>query len=614
MKTRRLLLQALPVLLLVSCQTAPPPATAPAAEPGKPSRVVLLSLDGASAVELHRLYKAGSLTAGGFARFFREGQVAELIPANPTLTAVNHISLATGYPASQTGIVSNTFHPHDSEDLLKTVSGFAAPIETETLWEAAKRQGKQVGVTTWPGADNTNPRRTADWGMIYVNDPDRRADLVVLERDRWQTASSQGTGSLSPELDTEVKVGTQTFRLLAMDRTDDGTTNYDGLAVVQVSGGNPVSLSTPASAISTETWADIPCQVTPEKAPPRETVCTVKVLEIAPDLSRVRIYFAGVYPLQAYPPELDADLERKLVWPGPPDDRRLSDSWAGKPGIDLQTWLQQSDRFTRFFGDSLIDAVKRPDWDLMMGYVPVIDEAGHQLLLTDPRQPGFSPARRDEFAAARLRVWQDVDRELARLLAALDLSTTAVVVVSDHGMTPTHTQVDPNVLLWQNGFLAVADGKVQKNGTVVHAVGSGGIVHVYAPGRADLLPTLRTLFSNWLVEGEKPVERILTRGETTAAGIDLDHPNSGDLILFLREGYSAHGNLLREEKTSAPSSALGMHGYLNTHPDMHAIYMAVGMGIEKGNTGKGNAGTVRNPEVAGRVADLLGIEKPRPAP
>jgi predicted AlkP superfamily pyrophosphatase or phosphodiesterase len=610
MRIRRLLLRALPILFLVSCQSAPPaPRTSPAAPSGKSSRVILLSLDGAGAEELQRLYKAGSLKAGGFARFFQEGQVADrLIPVNPSLTAVNHISLAAGYPAGQTGIVSNTFHPHDSSDLLRTVSGFAAPIETETLWEAAKRQGKKVGVTTWPGADGTNPRRTADWGMIYVNDADRRAELVSLERDRWQPANSRGIGSRSPEIDTEVKAGTQTFRLLAVDRTDDGRTNYDGLFVMQVRDeGRP---SSPATPLGAGAWADIPCQVTPEKAPPRETVCTVKILEIAPDLSRVRVYFGGVYPLQAYPPELATDLERKgLVWPGPPDDRRLSDSWAGKPGIDLQTWLQQSDRFTRFFGDSLIDAVKRPDWDLMMGYVPVIDEAGHQLTLTDPRQSGFSPARRDEFAAARLRVWQDVDRELARLLAALDLGTTAVIVVSDHGMTPTHTQVDPNVLLWQNGFLAIADGKVKKEGTVVYAVGSGGIIHVYAPGRADLVPTLRTLFTDWLVEGENPVERVLTRQEAADAGIALGHLNSGDLVVFLREGYSAHGNLLREEKTSAPSSALGMHGYLNTHPDMHAVYMAVGAGI-----GKGNPGTVRNPEVAGRVADLLGMEKPKPAP
>lgn len=612
MRIRRLLLWVLPSVLFVSCQSTPPPASQKT-EPGKPSRVVLLSLDGAGAEELHRLYKAGSLTAGGFARFFREGQVADrLIPVNPTLTAVNHISLAAGYPAGQTGIVSNTFHPHDSGDLLKTVSGFAAPIETETLWEAAKRQGKRVGSTTWPGADDTGPRRQADWGMVYVHNTDRRSDLVILDRGRWQPAVSQETPSRSPAMGTEVKVGgsgpdAQTFRLLAVDRTDDGRTNYDGLFVVQVRDEKPTS---PSTAISAGAWADIPCRVTPKDAPPRETVCAVKVLEIAPDLSRARLYFNDVYAIQAYPPAFTADLERQgLVWPGPPDDRRLSESWAGKPGIDLQTWLQQSDRFARFFGDSWIAAVKRPDWDLMMGYTPVIDEAGHQLLLTDPRQLNFSPARRDEFAAARLRVWQDVDRELARLLATLDLGTTAVIVVSDHGMTPTHTQVDPNVLLWQNGFLAIAGGKIQKEGTTVHAVGSGGILHVYAPGRADLVPTLRTLFTNWLVEGEKPVERVLTREEAADAGIGLGHPNSGDLVLFLREGYSAHGNLLREEKTSAPSTALGMHGYLNTHPDMHAIYMALGAGI-----GKGNAGTVRNPEVAGRVADLLGIEKPRPAP
>ncbi len=192
MRIRRLLLWVLPAFLFVSCQSTPPPASQ-AAPSGKPSRVVLLSLDGAGAEELHRLYKAGSLKAGGFARFFREGQVADrLIPVNPTLTAVNHISLATGYPAGQTGIVSNTFHPHDSDDLLKTVSGFAAPIETETLWEAAERQGKRVGVTTWPGADDTGPRRRADWGMIYVNNADRRADLISLERDRWQPCEIPG--------------------------------------------------------------------------------------------------------------------------------------------------------------------------------------------------------------------------------------------------------------------------------------------------------------------------------------------------------------------------------------------------------------------------------------
>ena len=67
-----------------------------------------------------------------------------------------------------------------------------------------------------------------------------------------------------------------------------------------------------------------------------------------------------------------------------------------------------------------------------MGYVPVVDEAAGRLLLTDPRQPGFSPERRDALAAARNRgrIWPAVDRELTRVLATLDLRTTVVAVVA----------------------------------------------------------------------------------------------------------------------------------------------------------------------------------------
>ena len=586
----RLLPTLLAVLLALSCRSVPP-------GPSSPRRVLLLSLDGAGASELHRLHREGQLQAGGFARFFREGQVAErLVPVNPTLTATNHISLATGYMAGETGIVSNTLHLPGAP-LLETVSGFAATIDTETLWEAARRQGKRTGVTTWPGADDTGERRRADWGMVYVNDPDRRAELVSLSRADWQSRGS----ALAARVDVGGSQGSQSFELLALDR--DGAAGYDAVTVA------PHPEARPSEPVGVGSWGSVPCQLARPEGEPRRTTCTFKLLALAADLSSARIYFDGLYSLQAYPPAFASDLAaRGLVWPGAPDDWSLSDTWRGRPGIDLATWEEQSERFARFFGDSLLVAAGRPDWDLLLAYIPVIDEAGHQLLLTDPRQPNFSPERRDELAAARLHVWQAVDRELARLLAALDLSTTTVAVVSDHGMLPMHTALDPNVLLRERGLLRTDnEGRALAEGTVAHAVRSGASTHVHvAPGREDLLPGLRQLFTDWEANGERVLERVVPRSE--AASVGLDHPNSGDLILFPRPGYTFASGL-REGRAAWPTPVYGMHGHLNHHQELHGIYMAVGAGVRQGS-----AGTVRSVDVAGRVADWLGIEKPRREP
>lgn len=567
--------RSLPVLLLVfaACTSAPtPPAAPPEAPRQTPRKVVLLSLDGAGADEIRRLWRQGVLSEGGFARFFQEGQVAErLVNINPTLTAPNHISLGTGYDASRTGIVANTIHL-PGKPLTETVSGFDHTIETETLWEAAKRQGRRVAVNTFPGADGKGERRTADWGMVYVNWPDRRPEVVELDRNDWRLAADGGR-----ETTIEVSAGkpeAQTFDL----RAENGVLILEG------------------QTLAPGAWVETPCLLGSYGA-----TCRVKLLEASPDLQSVRIYFNGVYKLRAYPPEfLDNLTSRGLYWPGEPD------GWSG---LDVETWTEQTERFARFFGDSLVATAEHGQWDLLMGYMPVIDEAGHEHSLLDPVQPRYSEARRAERERARYRVWKAVDRELARLLNVLDLRDTVVVLVSDHGMSLVHTTIDPNVLLQREKLLAAdGTGKILEKGTVARAVGSGGISHVYlAPGRHDLIPRLRELFSRWTVEGVRPIERAVTREE--AGDFQLNHPNSGDLILFVRPGFSAHGGLLDEGVPDASTTVYGMHGYLNKYPQMHGIFLALGGGLRPGS-----AGTVRTTEVAGRVAEWMGMEKPRPRP
>jgi len=404
------------------------PATKPKGGPAAPRlsrRVVVVSLDGAAADELQQLWRDDLLDEGGFARFFREGEVASaLVPVDPTLTAPNHASLATGAAPDHTGIVGNHFHPAGAVALEK-VSGLVFPVGAETLWEAARRQKKLAAVVAWPGADGSGPRRRGDLGMAYVRQAERDPQLLLLKRSDWQpaTAVAPKLTSKARVLSARVSLGGANgvepalFDRFAVDRTDDGKDDYDGLVVAaagKAPGGGAAGARGPgdvANLLQSEVlgqgqWAQL---VFPDRG--GRSASWVKVVALDPGLENVQVYLTGSYRADVYPPDFANDLaETNLYWPGPPDDRRLAAAWRGQPGIDVQTWTEQAERFAAYFGGALRVAAARNDWDLMLGYMPVIDEAGHALLLADSRQEGDSAARRDELLRARRRVWLAVDR------------------------------------------------------------------------------------------------------------------------------------------------------------------------------------------------------------
>lgn len=605
-------LRALPSLLLTvvlaSCSGLPSAQLPGKTTGAQPRRVILISLDGAGSQTLHELHRQGLLRGGGFERFFREGEVAEaLIPVDPTLTSVNHISLATGFPPAATGIVSNQFHPSGAP-FSERVSGFDAPIGTETLWEAARRQGRRAGSLGWPGTDGKGERRTAEWGLIYNNAAEFGPQLITLSRTDWTPfpAGSKEFASHSPLLTTRRKVGgeaegaeTRSLELVALDSTDDGRVNYDRVAAI----GEPEGAARrPTAPFRAGAWGLL---IWPEPG----VSSRLKLVALAPDLSDARLFIDGMYRTLPYPEEWSRALsDGGLYWPGAPDNASLAAAWQGKPGIDLDTWTEQAGHMTAFMGEALRLAAAREDWDLLLGYFPGIDQAGHRLLLLDPRQGSFSPERRDDFTRARTRVWQAVDAELGQLMAGLDLTRTTVVVVSDHGMTPIHTAVDPNAPIAELGKLAKEGAPPEP---VAYAVTDSGVAHIHVEAGGDaaagarLLADLAGRYAEWEIEGEAPVEEVLDRQE--AARIGLDHPNSGDLVLFAKKGYVFRP--LSGGKASGPAPGYGAHGYRSTHPDLQGIYLAIGAGVKKGS-----AGTVRATEVAPRVTAWLGIDRPGKAP
>ena len=89
----------------------------------------------------------------GLQKLIREGTRAEgMTSVLPTVTATNHVAIATGAYPERTNIPANTLHNTETP-LRATASGFSAPIDAETLWEVAKRQGKKVVTIAFAGAD-----------------------------------------------------------------------------------------------------------------------------------------------------------------------------------------------------------------------------------------------------------------------------------------------------------------------------------------------------------------------------------------------------------------------------------------------------------------------------
>jgi len=578
--------------ILLACTTGPVRAPAPSA-PGKENRrVVMISFDGVSGTRLTRLMnEPGKLPAGGYRRLAERGFFAERSqPPTPSLTAVSHVTLATGALPQRTGIVSNTILDR-MKPFPATISGFDAPIRVETLWEAARRQGKRVGSMLFPGADGKTPARTADWGMVYVTDPLAAAKLQTPDGNSWKAAETPESGSFSPGRRLTVSFGktAHSVTFVALDRTDDGRTNYDRLRV-------KTEARTDAE-IAPGDW--FPVEVRGEEG---RTGAWCKLLSLAPDLSKTEIYMGALYRNAAYPEDLRKSLDDRIgFWPGPPNDRVF-----GAGSAHPEVYLEQAERFADFLTRADLLAVERSDWDLLLLYQPEVDSVEHEFLLARVRQEGYTPERSAKFQGFIDRIYATADRELDRIERALT-PADSLFVVSDHGMTPVWTDISLNEVLRQGGFVRLNEaGRVDASSPAI-AVTNSGIAHIYinAGAPAGTLDGIEKLLSGFRVEGESPWDRILRRQDARPLG--LDAPESGDLIVLTRPGIVFSMRARQGSPIGRPSE-LGAHGYRNVYPDIDASFVSAGPGIRHERVSQ-----VRNWEIAARVSRALGIERPRDA-
>jgi predicted AlkP superfamily pyrophosphatase or phosphodiesterase len=589
-----ILAAALSAALALSC-AAHPPAAAPPAAATSPhaARAVLVSFDGVSADLLTELLgQPGKLPFGGYRTIAARGLAARRSrPPTPSLTAPAHVTHVTGAMPEATGIVANWMLDR-SKPFGAKLSGFDAPIRADTLWQAARRQGKRVGVLLYPGGDGTAPERTADFGLTFHPKKSAPARFVRLASGDWTDGGASTVRSYSPPRTARLEFPPthHAATLVAIDTTDDGRVNYDRVEIMPESG--ETEAAGPGDWFGAEAAGEA-----------RRTGAWCKLLALAPDLSGAEIYAGGLFSSDAYPEAFRRDLDENAgFWPGVPDQDN-ADAHSPHPEI----YVEQADRLAAFLTRAQVWAIRRGGWDLLLFYQPQVDEVEHPFFLTDPRQAGYTPERAVVFRGYVERAYATADRALDAIAKALSPSD-ALLVTSDHGMTPVRKTIYPNEILRQAGLTRMSGEETIDPSSAAAAIAESGIANVYlnpAEAPPDALARIEKLFAEYRVAGEAPFDRIVRRAD--AGPLGLDGPESGDLIVVARPGFNFSMSAVAGRTSGTPVN-YGSHGYRNVYAPLDATFFAAGPGIAPARVDE-----FPSWRIASFLSRVLGIEPPRGA-
>lgn len=205
---------------------------------------------------------------------------------------------------------------------------------------------------------------------------------------------------------------------------------------------------------------------------------------------------------------------------------------------------------------------------LVMSYFRGCDRVGH---VYGPAAPQVADCVRE------------TDARLGRLLAALDPARATLVVVSDHGMTATRGEIDP-----EEAF--------EEAGVAARVVAVGPVAHVYLEPGAD--PEAAR------AAAAKLPHVTIHRRDALPPDWRYRHPTrTGDLVLLADFGWRFDPDL---DALEGPPSLAGHHGHPPEHPDMGAIFFAWGAGVRPG----ASVDRARAVDVVPTVCRLLGLEPP----
>jgi predicted AlkP superfamily pyrophosphatase or phosphodiesterase len=275
-------------------------------------------------------------------------------------------------------------------------------------------------------------------------------------------------------------------------------------------------------------------------------------------------------------PDPNGEIERKLIADGVVTSDQLRTFENSSQAWQDQIWT-----------DAAVRILRDHQPNLLLLHLLTLDDTNHET----------GPMSGPSFTAMAL-----LDAHVKRIVDALqDMHLTqraTVIVVSDHGFRKIDHKIRANVILRHNGLISGSGDRTKADAWVVAEGGAAMLYVTNTARRAELSAKLTSLFA--AVEG---IGHVYGTSDLQALGLptrDKTH-QSPDLVLAAKPGYSVASEQDGDDVSPATG---GSHGYLNSDPNMQAIFLAWGNGIRKGI----HLNAIANVDVAPTIAALFGLE------
>jgi predicted AlkP superfamily phosphohydrolase/phosphomutase len=613
----------------------------------KDNQVVLISFDGMRNDLTRRYLKDGKLP--NVEKVVKNGSIANhATTVSPSLTAPSHAAIATGAPPLKTSIVSNVWQEPDKALTIKQ-DAFMSKLDVDPLWIEAKKQGKTTATVAFAGA-NPKTGKQGDYTVYYGDtwSPSKEEKLRFTQAVHWKNTPHSYSPLKESSFLIKVKDGKdQTLHVLAYDSSNDHRENYNQFILSENK-----ELKEDTKGVKSDAWGSHSLTVQENQV----AGFWFRFASGDPDLqNETKLYRTAVTSGEIDGPEgfRQTIREKFGVFPAQDDDIALEKGW-----ISRKEYEDIAERFVNWVTDVSLFIKEEYDPDLLMFYAPQIDHQEHLYLLTDPRQPGYTSEKSKRYMKNIEWAYKVADEVVGKTTNSLE-DNENLFIVSDHGMEPAHSMLEPNKILKDKGLLIeTSDGKVDMKKSKAIAIPSGSAAHIYinlqsrekygvvpkseyeqvreeiihafkevkvernVKGRVvthhlkdmwtsiwneglslvSLEENTKDLYSHVFITDSYPYEDVKRLSEKGKP--DMEDNHSGDVLLMAAPGYIMGNGMSHVVK---PAIELGTHGGNPEREKLKAVFFGTGPDFPK----KEKLKPISNLDIAPTVYDILGLETPK---